>query len=130
MVLDGYTEPKKCFKVAINYLRIAKVYQHFEYVFEILLIYIFISDKIKKEKRIYEGCNTAINEWLYKVQDEHNLPHFSIHKFRHFFATELHNRNVPNKVIQKMGGWATDIVLKTVYQHAQDYETINIFDTN
>ena len=84
----------------------------------------FITDKIKKEKRIYEGCNTAINEWLYKVQDEHNLPHFSIHKFRHFFASELHNRNVPNKVIQKMGGWATDIVLKTVYQHAQDYETI------
>ena len=110
----------------VNHKRVIKPPKTFESN-RIIKVPLYITNKIKKEQRIYNGCNTAINEWLYKVQDENKLPHFSIHKFRHFFASELHNKNVPNKVIQKMGGWSTDVVLKTVYQHAQDYEVIDIF---
>ena len=89
----------------------------------------FITDLILKKKTIYNGSNIAINRYLYKIQNKLNIPRFSIHKLRHFFATELHNRNVPSKYIQAMGGWATDNILKTIYTHAnKELETINIFD--
>lgn len=89
----------------------------------------FITDLIKERQAIYNGSNVAINRYLYKIQKRLSIPHFSIHKLRHFFATELHNRNIPSKYIQAMGGWATDNILKTIYTHTnKELETINIFD--
>ena len=89
----------------------------------------FITDLIKERQAIYNGSNVAINRYLYKIQNRLSIPHFSIHKLRHFFATELHNRNIPSKYIQAMGGWATDNILKTIYTHTnKELETINIFD--
>lgn len=89
----------------------------------------FITDIIKQKQVIYNGSNTAINRYLYRVQHKHNIPNFSIHKLRHFFATELSNRNIPSVYIQKWGGWATDNILRTIYTHTnKNFETINIFD--
>ena len=89
----------------------------------------FITDLIKEKKVIYNGSNVSINRYLYKIQKKLSIPPFSIHKLRHFFASELHKRNIPSKYIQAMGGWATDNILKSVYTHAnEELETINIFD--
>ena len=83
-----------------------------------------------QKKEIYKGSASALNRFLFKVQDTLNIKHFTIHKLRHFFATELHNRNVPSKYIQAMGGWATDNIMKSVYTHTtKELETIDIFES-
>lgn len=89
----------------------------------------FITDLIKEKQVVYNGSNVSINRFLYKTQIKLSIPRFSIHKLRHFFASELHNRNIPSKYIQAMGGWATDNILKSIYTHTnEELETINIFD--
>ena len=89
----------------------------------------YITDLIKQKREIYKGSSTAINRFLYRTQDLLGIKRFSIHKLRHFFATELHNRNVPSKYIQAMGGWATDNVMKTVYTHTnKELETFDLLN--
>lgn len=47
-----------------------------------------------------------------------DIPHFTFHALRHYFASILHAEGVPDKYIMQFGGWQTDTVLKSVYQHA------------
>jgi len=46
------------------------------------------------------------------------MEHFSLHKFRHYFASKMSALNIPEADIIAMGGWETDYVMKTVYRHA------------
>ena len=53
----------------------------------------------------------------------------TFHKLRHEFATTLNDLGVPCDYIQKLGGWSTDNIMKTVYTHTTDskeneYQTI------
>lgn len=41
----------------------------------------------------------------------------TFHQLRHLFATTLNNLGVDDDYIQKMGGWASNNILKTVYTH-------------
>jgi len=77
----------------------------------------YITDLIKQKREIYKGSYTAINRFLYRTQDHLKIKRFSIHKLRHFFATELYSRNISSKHIQQAGGWATDSIMKSVYIH-------------
>ena len=45
------------------------------------------------------------------------LPPMRFHALRHYYASVLHAAGVPDKYIMQFGGWSTDAVLKTVYQH-------------
>lgn len=44
----------------------------------------------------------------------------SFHKLRHEFATTLNELGIPDEYIQKLGGWSTDNVMKSVYTHTRD----------
>lgn len=46
------------------------------------------------------------------------LPRFTLHSLRHYYASVMHFYGVPDKYIMLFGGWSTDTVLKSVYQHA------------
>lgn len=46
------------------------------------------------------------------------LPPYGFHALRHYYASVLHSEGVPDKYIMQFGGWKTDAVLKTIYQHA------------
>ena len=46
------------------------------------------------------------------------LPRFTLHSLRHYYASVMHFYGVPDKYIMQFGGWSTDTVLKSVYQHA------------
>jgi len=55
----------------------------------------------------------------------------TFHKLRHIFATTLNDLGVPSEYIQKLGGWSTDIVMKSVYTHttnAKENEYQSIVD--
>jgi integrase len=46
-----------------------------------------------------------------------NVPHFSFHKLRHYFASELHAHKIPERYIAKVGGWSSLSVLQNIYEH-------------
>lgn len=77
---------------------------------------------IQAQGHVYNGMPDTLYKELRKAQDRANTPHFSLHKMRHFFASFMHQKGYTDKQIQEAGGWKTDNVLKTVYQHAMDMD--------
>lgn len=53
-----------------------------------------------------------------RCRDKVDVPHFSFHKLRHYWASELHAQGIPDKYIAETGGWETVEMLQRVYQHA------------
>jgi len=77
-----------------------------------------IADKIRERAYIYKGYPGEITKFLSVTQKKLDMPHFSIHKLRHYFATKMSALNVPEADIMRMGGWETDHVMKSVYRHS------------
>lgn len=87
---------------------------------------IYLDDRtaelIRKNGEIYSGHPNMIGRYLEKYQDALNIPHFSLHKLRHYFASVTHEMGISDIDIQAMGGWKTDYIMKTVYRQAQEKE--------
>ena len=81
-----------------------------------------LADKIREKGYIYNGFPGAIYNYLTKIEKKLGIKHFSLHKLRHFFASYMHNLGYSDKQIQEFGGWKTDNVMKTVYQHSMEME--------
>ena len=79
--------------------------------------------KIHEQWTIYDGDPQMLTKTLHKIQDRLGIPRFSVHKLRHFFASYMHSKGYTDKQIQEAGGWKTDNIMKTVYQHAMDMDT-------
>ena len=77
-----------------------------------------VTDKIKAAGYIYKGHPNSIFVFLKNTQDRLGIPRFSLHKFRHYYASVCHSLNIPDVYIMMAGGWKTDNVLKNVYRHA------------
>ena len=65
------------------------------------------------------------------------VEHFTFHKLRHYFASELHAKGIPDQYIAEIGGWESVEMLHKVYQHTlRDKKPIisnkitNIFSDN
>lgn len=86
----------------------------------------------------YFGCTpTALSNQYHKARKKADIPLFSFHKLRHYFASELHARGIPDKYIAEIGGWETVEMLQRIYQHTlrdkqeeMSEKIINIFNTN
>lgn len=57
---------------------------------------------------IYKRFNKLMKEAGYAI---------TFHKLRHEFATTLNDLGIPSNYIQKLGGWSTDNIMKSVYTH-------------
>lgn len=77
-----------------------------------------IADKIREQGYVYKGKPCSITQFLANAQDSLNIPRFSIHKLRHYFASKMSAMNIPEVDILKMGGWESDHVMKSVYRHS------------
>lgn len=77
-----------------------------------------IADKIREKGYIYKGHPNSITVYLGKTEDKLGIPHFPLHKLRHYFASKMSALNVPEADIMRMGGWETDHVMKSVYRHS------------
>lgn len=82
-----------------------------------------IADQIRLQGYIYKGYPGEITKFLYSTEKKLGIPHFSIHKLRHYFASKLSSINVPDADIMRMGGWETDHVMKSVYRHSMTAKT-------
>ena len=83
-----------------------------------IIIPIELSDKIKNKGYVYKGHPNSITCYLFKAQDSLGIPRFSIHKLRHYFASEMSALGIPEADILRMSGWETDYVMKSVYRHS------------
>lgn len=79
-----------------------------------------ISARIMEQGFVYKGYPGKITDFLTSTQKKLGIPHFSIHKLRHYFASKMSAMNVPEADIMKFGGWETDYVMKGVYRHAME----------
>lgn len=75
---------------------------------------------IKERGEIYTGYPNNIIKNLQRVQNELNIPKFSLHKLRHYYASMSHSLGIPDSYIMDSGGWKSDSTLKSVYRHALD----------
>ena len=65
----------------------------------------------------------------FKAITSANGYNITFHTLRHEFATTLNDLGIPSEYIQKLGGWSTDNVMKSVYTHTiktreQEYQDI------
>lgn len=78
---------------------------------------------IQKQGYVYKGFPGNILKNLRSAQDRAGVPHFQLHKLRHFFASYMHDQGFTDKQIQETGGWGDGSrIMKLVYQHAMDME--------
>ena len=73
---------------------------------------------INEHGYVYNGHPNSITCYLKKVQTKLGIKHFSIHKLRHYYASTAHAQGVPNKYIMDAGGWKSETVLNSIYEHA------------
>lgn len=83
-----------------------------------IIIPTVLADKIRTQGYIYKGHPNSISDYLDRTEKLLGIPHFSIHKFRHYFASQMSALGVPEADIMRMGGWETDHVMKSVYRHS------------
>lgn len=81
-----------------------------------------LADLIRQQGHIYKGQPQSLTKHLYILSEKLGIPRFSIHKLRHFFASYMHQQGFTDKQIQEAGGWHTDHIMKTVYQHAMEMD--------
>lgn len=91
----------------------------------VIVIPDYLADLIR-EKGIYDSSPHSLYSKLKCVQDRLGIERFSFHKLRHFFASYMHNLGYTDKQIQAFGGWKTDAIMKTVYQHAMDMDKTKV----
>lgn len=77
-----------------------------------------LADKIRDQGYVYKGYPNSITIYLSKVEKRLGIQHFSLHKLRHYFASQMSELGVPEADILKLGGWETDHVMKEVYRHS------------
>lgn len=83
-----------------------------------IIIPMELSDKIRKQGYVYKGHPNTIYDCLKRTEKELGIPYFSLHKLRHYFASQMSALGVPEADILKLGGWETDHVMKSVYRHS------------
>ena len=59
----------------------------------------------------------TIRKHLYAIQAEANLGHFSFHDLRHLNASVMLALGIPDKYAMERGGWSSNNIMKSVYQH-------------
>lgn len=77
-----------------------------------------LADKIREQGYAYNGYPNSITMYLTKIEKRLGLQHFTIHKLRHYFASQMSALGVPDADIMKLGGWQSDHVMKSIYRHS------------
>lgn len=81
-----------------------------------------LAAQIREQGYVFKQSPNSVIKWLNKAQDALGIPRFPLHKLRHYFASSLMDMGVPSKTIMSMGGWETDGIMKSVYQHNMKQE--------
>lgn len=93
----------------------------------------YIKDILDKQERkteyVVNISSHYFNKRLSKILKDNGLPHCRFYDLRHANASIMLQLNIPNKYAQERGGWASDEVLKKVYQQTFSSEQIKVANT-
>lgn len=81
-----------------------------------------LAELIKQQGYVWKGNPSTPLERLEAAQKALNLPHFTLHSFRHFAASYWHDLGYSDQQIMDVMGWKTDYVMKKRYRHSLDLE--------
>ncbi len=81
-----------------------------------------LAELIRQQGYIYKNYPLQIDKYIRRTLPKLGIEHFSIHKLRHFFASYAHDLGYSDAIIQSIGGWSTDNVMKKVYRHAMNVD--------
>lgn len=73
--------------------------------------------KGKPDEPIIKESGAVIYNRFVAAIDAAGLPHMRFHDLRHLNASVMLQLGVPDKYAMERGGWSTNAVLQTVYQH-------------
>lgn len=79
-----------------------------------------LAQKIIKQGYVYCGHPNNISDFIGRALKKLDIPHFSLHKLRHYFVSKLCSDGVDTATVLKLGGYSSDYVMKSVYRHAID----------
>lgn len=82
-----------------------------------------LRDRIIEQGCIYDGYIDKISQYLTSIQEQLGLPHFTLHKLRHYFASSM-SGIVSEADLLQMGGWQTDYVMKKIYRHSMETDNL------
>lgn len=79
-----------------------------------------LADEIRSLDReeVYPFAPQNISNFLRRTQKKLNMPLFSVHCLRHYYASVAHMAGIDDITIQKTGGWKNNSVLKSSYTHS------------
>lgn len=81
----------------------------------------YVADLIRAvpEGRVYRMTPPSLNNFLKRASRDLNIPYFSLHKFRHFFASTA-RETMGDTYVEDMGGWKHGSqVMRKVYDYSQ-----------
>ena len=88
-----------------------------------------LAEMIEEQGCIYPGDPGMLSEVLEKIQDRLGMPHFSIHKLRHYYASSAIGLGIPTIFVARYGGWEKNSqVLQKIYAHTNDKDKISEMD--
>ena len=81
----------------------------------------YIQDLVNALPEDQEFITNYTGQNIYKrftqLLKRNNIDHMSFHDLRHMNASIMHMLGIPDKYAMERGGWSSDSVLKSVYQH-------------
>lgn len=82
-----------------------------------------IAEQIKSQGYVYLGHPDNINKYLSLAEEKLGIPHFSLHKLRHFYITTAHYLGIPDVDIAETVGHSDTSTTRKVYTHSQRVKT-------
>lgn len=83
----------------------------------------YIAERIREQGYIYRGYHQGITQYLARVQKELGIERFTLHKLRHYFASQSAAMRIPDVQTMRLGGWQSPEIMRKVYTHAQEKQT-------
>lgn len=85
----------------------------------------FVIEKMRGiNGRITNLTPNEITDGFHDFLADNKMHSFRFHDLRHWCASTLHAKGVPDAYIMRRGGWSNDRVLKEVYRHALEWENL------
>ena len=79
-----------------------------------------LGELIQKQGYVYIGHPEHINNRLKAAEEKLGIQHFSLHKLRHFWTSEMHAMGASEAVINASGGWSKSHTVKKNYRHPRN----------
>ena len=86
-----------------------------------IIIPVEVAKIIHERGYVYKGHHQYVTKKMREYEKKLGLQRFTLHKLRHYFASKMLTIT-DRKTVQALGGWKTDAVLKTVYEHSMKDE--------